>query len=129
MKYTIERNLYGKLANDVRKGKKDVTKAVQTLQGSIIEPIETKHKAASKKPQVKIGVGQDKWNEFTALVVGASEKSLISRIRFVGMKNDRFCVECTDEDFNLLLGAKEVQRIAREFFGCPKSMAPVFYRI
>lgn len=129
LKYTIERNLYGKLANDVRKGKKDVTKAVQTLQGSIIEPIETKHKAASKKPQVKIGVGQDKWNEFTALVVGASEKSLISRIRFVGMKNDRFCVECTDEDFNLLLGAKEVQRIAREFFGCPKSMAPVFYRI
>lgn len=129
LKYTIERNLYGKLANDVRKGKKDVTKAVQTLQGSIIEPIEVKHKVAFKKTRVEVGVGQDKWTEFTALVIGASEKSLISRIRFVGMKNDRFGIECSDEDFNLLLSAKEVQRIAREFFGCLKSMAPVFYRI
>lgn len=129
LKYTIERNLYGKLANDVRKGKKDVTKAVQTLQGCIVESIEVKHKSAVKKPKVEIGVGQDKWNEFTSLVIEPSEKSLISRVRFVGMMDKRFCVECSDEDFGLLLSKNGVGKIAREYFGCQNSLVPVFFRV
>lgn len=82
---------------------------------------------ASSKIETKVGEGADKWKAFCNLIIGDAEKSLISRLSFIGMKNDRFCVECSDEDFDMIrkLGIEEK---AREFFGCKGSFAPVFYR-
>lgn len=131
MKYVIERNLYGKLANDVRSKRKDVADAVRTLQGNIFDVqvhATIKDKAAALKPQVDVGVGQEKWNAFVSLVIEPSEKSLVSRLRFVGMKNERFCVECSDEDFEKLREKNGLEQLAKKFFGCPHSLAPVFYR-
>ena len=81
-----------------------------------------------KKLKVDVGAGQEKWNEFVSLVIEPSEKSLISRLRFVGMKNERFCVECSDEDFEKLREKNGLEQLAKKFFGCPHSLAPVFYR-
>ena len=82
---------------------------------------------ASSKIETKVGEGADKWKAFCKLIIGDAEKSLISRISFVGMKNDRFCVECSDEDFDMIrkFGIEEK---AKEFFGCKGSFAPAFYR-
>ena len=82
---------------------------------------------ASSKIETKVGEGADKWKAFCDLIIGDAEKSLISRLSFVGMKNDRFCVECSDEDFEMIrkLGIEDK---AKEFFGCKGSFAPVFYR-
>lgn len=82
---------------------------------------------ASSKIETKVGEGADKWKAFCNLIIGDAEKSLISRLSFIGMKNDRFCVECSDEDFDMIrkLGIEDK---AREFFGCKGSFAPVFYR-
>jgi hypothetical protein len=81
----------------------------------------------SSKIETKVGEGADKWKAFCKLIIGDAEKSLISRLSFVGMKNDRFCVECSDEDFDMIrkLGIEDK---AKEFFGCVGSFAPVFYR-
>lgn len=127
LKYTIERNLYGKLANDVRTGRKDVSKAVQTLQGSIIEPLAKKQRGKSDKIQVKQGEGLEQWKAFVALVIEPSEKSLISAVRFVGMKNERFCIGCTDEQMEQI-GKSGLVKLAKKFFHCERSLAPVFYR-
>ena len=82
---------------------------------------------ASSKIKTEVGEGTDKWKAFCKLIIGDAEKSLVSRISFVGMKNERFCVECSDEDFDMLrkLGIEEK---AKEFFDCKGSFAPVFYR-
>lgn len=84
-------------------------------------------RSASSKIETKVGEGADKWKAFCNLIIGDAEKSLISRLSFVGMKNDRFCVECSDEDFEMIrkLGIEDK---AKEFFGCKGSFAPVFYR-
>lgn len=82
---------------------------------------------ASSKIETKVGEGTDNWKAFCKLVIGDAEKSLISRISFVGMKNGRFCVECSDDDFEMIrkLGIEDK---AKEFFDCKGSFAPVFYR-
>lgn len=82
---------------------------------------------ASTKIKTEVGEGSDKWKAFCKLVIGDAEKSLISRISFVGMKNERFCVECSDDDFDMIrkLGIEDK---AKEFFDCKGSFAPVFYR-
>ena len=82
---------------------------------------------ASSKIETKVGEGTDKWKAFCKLVIGDAEKSLVSRISFIGMKNGRFCVECSDDDFEMIrkLGIEEK---AKEFFDCKGSFAPVFYR-
>lgn len=79
------------------------------------------------KIQTNMGQGADKWKEFLSLIKDDNRKSLVSRLQFVGMKNNRFCVECSDDDFGMLkpLG---LERIAQEYFGCVGSFAPVFYR-
>ena len=79
------------------------------------------------KIQTNIGEGADKWNEFLSLVIDDNQKSLLSRVRFVGMKNNRFCIECSDDDF-CMLKPSGIERKAQEYFGCIGSFAPVFYR-
>lgn len=102
----------------------NVRKTGKLIEGDIFAHV---HQPTESKIATEVGEGADKWKAFCNLVIGDAEKSLISRLSFVGMKNDRFCVECSDEDFDMIrkLGIEEK---AREFFGCKGSFAPVFYR-
>lgn len=84
-------------------------------------------KTGFSKIKTKMGEGRDQWQAFCKLVTGDAEKSLLSRISFVGMKNERFCVECSDEDFDMIRNLG-IEKTAREFFNCVGSFAPVFYR-
>ena len=102
------------------KGKTQVQVQTDLFGNPIVQP-------ASTKIKTEVGEGIDKWKAFCNLVIGDAEKSLISRISFVGMKNGRFCVECSDDDFEMIrkLGIEDK---AKEFFDCKGSFAPVFYR-
>lgn len=102
----------------------NVWKTGKLIEGDIFAHV---HQPTESKIATEVGEGADKWKAFCNLIIGDAEKSLISRLSFVGMKNDRFCVECSDEDFDMIrkLGIEEK---AKEFFGCKGSFAPVFYR-
>ncbi len=79
------------------------------------------------KIQTEVGQGADKWQEFARLVIDDAQKSLLARLSFVGMKNERFCIQCSDEDF-AQLRTSGLERVAQGYFGCVGSFAPVFYR-
>lgn len=86
------------------------------------------HVNTTESPKIKIVMGgEDKWQSFQAMIIDPSQQALLKRFKFVGMKNDRFCVKATQEDFDLLrtLG---VEDIAKEFFNCKGSYSPTFYR-
>lgn len=86
------------------------------------------HINTTESPKIKIVKGgEDKWQSFQAMIIDPSQQALLKRFKFVGMKNDRFCVKATQEDFDLLrtLG---VEDIAKEFFNCKGSYSPTFYR-
>ena len=86
------------------------------------------HVNTTESPKIKIVKGgEDKWQSFQAMIIDPSQLALLKRLKFVGMKNDRFCVKATQEDFDLLrtLG---VEDIAKEFFKCKGSYSPTFYR-
>ena len=102
----------------------NVRKTGKLIEGDIFAHV---HQPTESKIATEVGEGADKWKAFCNLIIGDAEKSLISRLSFVGMKNDRFCVECSDEDFDMIrkLGIEDK---AKEFFGCKGSFAPVFYR-
>ena len=102
----------------------NVRKTGKLIEGDIFAHV---HQPTESKIATEVGEGADKWKAFCNLIIGDAEKSLISRLSFVGMKNDRFCVECSDEDFEMIrkLGIEDK---AKEFFGCKGSFAPVFYR-
>lgn len=71
--------------------------------------------------------GEEQWNEFLSRIIDPSQTTLLSRVKFLGMKNQRFCIQASQEDFQLLktLG---VEKIAQEFFKCVGSFAPTFYQ-
>lgn len=81
----------------------------------------------SDKIQVQQGEGLEQWNTFLSLVIEPSEKSLLSAVRFVGMKNSRFCIVCTDEQM-MQIKKSGVEKLAKKFFHSEGSLAPVFYR-
>lgn len=81
----------------------------------------------SDKIQVQQGEGLEQWNEFLSLVIEPSEKSLISAVRFVGMKNARFCIACSDEQMEQI-NKSGLVKLAKKYFHCSRSLAPVFYR-
>ena len=86
------------------------------------------HVNTTESPKIKIVKGgEDKWQSFQSMIIDPSQQALLKRLKFVGMKNDRFCVKATQEDFDLLktLG---VEDIAKEFFNCKGSYSPTFYR-
>lgn len=113
------------------------------IDGKVLERKEQKMEKANKEPVIgdlfahvnttespKIKIvkgGEDKWQSFQAMIIDPSQQALLKRFKFVGMKNDRFCVNATQEDFDLLrtLG---VEDIAKEFFNCKGSYSPTFYR-
>ncbi len=71
--------------------------------------------------------GEEQWNEFLSRIIDPSQAALLNRVKFLGMKNQRFCIQASQEDFQLLktLG---VEKIAQEFFNCVGSYAPTFYQ-
>lgn len=79
----------------------------------------------NSKIQMEQG-GEDKWKEFLSMIVDPAQIALLNRVKFVGMKNQRFCIQASQEDFGLLktLG---VEKVAQEFFNCVGSFAPTFY--
>lgn len=81
----------------------------------------------TEKVELKKEQGRDRWTEFVAGVHDANLLNLIGRLRFLGMKNDRFCIECSDDDFEKLQGSSLVQ-MAKQYFNCVGSFSPVFYR-
>lgn len=105
-------------------------KAGKYREGDLFDATEHVQQSSSKadsKIKVSVGKGMEQWQSFLSLVKDDNQKSLVSRLQFVGMKNNRFCIECSDDDFDMLkpLG---LERIAQEYFGCVGSFAPVFYR-
>lgn len=86
------------------------------------------HVNTTESPKIKIVKGgEDKWQSFQAMIIDPSQQALLKRFKFVGMKNDRFCVKATQEDFDLLRNLG-VEDIAKEFFNCKGSYSPTFYR-
>ena len=83
--------------------------------------------AVEYKIQTEVGQGTDKWQEFLSRIIDDNQKTLLSRLSFVGMKNERFCIKCSDDDCGQLR-ASGLERVAQEYFGCVGSFAPVFYR-
>ena len=79
----------------------------------------------NSKIQMEKG-GEDKWKEFLSMIIDPAQTALLNRVKFVGMKNQRFCIQASQEDFGLLktLG---VEKVAQEFFNCVGSFAPTFY--
>ena len=102
----------------------NVRKTGKPIEGDIFAHV---HQPTESKITTEVGEGADQWQAFCNLIIGDAEKSLISRLSFVGMKNDRFCVECSDEDFDMIrkLGIEDKAKV---FFGCEGSFAPAFYR-
>ena len=85
------------------------------------------HVAQSEEQKIKIEQGgEDKWKEFLSMVIDPAQQALLKRIEFLGMKNQRFCVRATEEDFDLLkkLG---VEKVAQQYFNCVGSYSPTFY--
>ena len=60
------------------------------------------------------------------MIIDPSQAALLKRVKFLGMKNQRFCVKASKEDFELLktLG---VEKVAQVYFKCVGSFAPTFY--
>lgn len=113
------------------------------INGKLLEHSPSKNSPKSKEPVVgdlfahvvpettdKIEMengGGDKWNEFLALIIDPAHQALLKRVEFLGMKNKRFCVHCSDEDFELIKSLG-VEKIAQQYFDCVGSFAPTFYR-
>ena len=77
--------------------------------------------------------GENSWNtvrldkrNYTAQKAKEQQKELIKRTKFIGMKNNRFCINIPDEDIRKF---KEtgLENMAKKFFKCEGSLAPVFY--
>lgn len=113
------------------------------IDGKVLERKEQKTSKTNKEPVIgdlfahiaqtessKIQIvkgGEDKWQDFLSLIINPDQQALIKRLKFIGMKNDRFCVKASQEDFDLIktLG---IEDIAKEFFNCKGSYSPTFYR-
>lgn len=125
--FKVKRTALGKAHIDgkvlERKGQKMGKANKEPVIGDLFAHVNT-----TESPKIKIVKGgEDKWQSFQAMIIDPSQQALLKRFKFVGMKNDRFCVKATQEDFDLLrtLG---VEDIAKEFFNCKGSYSPTFYR-
>ena len=84
------------------------------------------YKKTEKKIEVDTSKGVDLWKKFVALVKDKKQKELIARTKFVGMKNERFCINADKEDFERFK-TSGLEQLAQKFFKCECSFAPVFY--
>lgn len=106
-----------------RKGLPKASAAKEPVVGDLFAHVVKPEK--SKIPMEKCG--EEQWNEFLSRIIDPSQAALLNRVKFLGMKNQRFCIQASQEDFQLLktLG---VEKIAQEFFNCVGSFAPTFYQ-
>lgn len=125
--FKVKRTALGKAHIDgkilERKASKTSKTAKEPVVGDLFAHVA---QAESSKIQVVKG-GEDKWQAFLSMIIEPGQQALLKRIKFVGMKNDRFCVKASQEDFDLLktLG---VEKVAQEYFNCKGSFSPTFYR-
>ena len=125
--FKIKRKALGKAHTDGKALERKEQKKGQANKEPVIGDLFA-HVNTTESPKIKIVKGgEDKWQSFQAMIIDPSQQALLKRFKFVGMKNDRFCVKATQEDFDLLrtLG---VEDIAKEFFNCKGSYSPTFYR-
>lgn len=45
-----------------------------------------------KKIEVDTTQGFEQWNQFISMVQDTSQQALLGRCKFIGIKNDRFCI-------------------------------------
>lgn len=111
-----------KRINDKLVKSKDTQTEVQK-EGDIFAHV---YQDKGKKIEVDTSKGEDLWNQFIALIKDKKQKELIKRTKFIGMKNNRFCINIPDEDIRKF---KEtgLENMAKKFFKCEGSLAPVFY--
>ena len=111
-----------KRINDKLVKSKDTQTEVQK-EGDIFAHV---YQDKDKKIEVDTSKGEDLWNQFIALIKDKKQKELIKRTKFIGMKNNRFCINIPDEDIRKF---KEtgLENMAKKFFKCEGSLAPVFY--
>lgn len=125
--FKVKRTALGKAHIDGKILERKVSKTSRTAKEPVVGDLFAHvAQAESSKIQVVKG-GEDKWQAFLSMIIEPSQKALLKRIKFVGMKNDRFCVKSSQEDFDLLktLG---VEKVAQEYFNCKGSFSPTFYR-
>ena len=94
------------------------------LQGDLFAHV---YQNPDKKIEVDTTHGSEQWNQFVSMVHDDNQIALLKRCKFIGIKNDRFCVAASDYDF-VALKTSGLERLAQEFFNCVGSFMPVFYR-
>ena len=85
------------------------------------------YQAEENTVKVEMGEGQELWNKFKKKIKGKKQIEVLERCKLIGMKNQRFLINCNDEDFELMTKLGIMQK-AQEFFNCVGSYAPVIYR-
>lgn len=123
--FKIKRTALGKAhinGNVLDKDKQGLPQSKEPVMGDLFAHVAT---AENSKIEMEKG-GEDKWKEFLSMIIDPSQAALLKRVKFLGMKNQRFCVKASKEDFELLktLG---VEKVAQEYFKCIGSFAPTFY--
>ena len=125
--FKVKRTALGKAHIDGKVLERNVQKTGKSAKEPVMGDLFA-HVNQTETIKIKIVKGgEDKWQDFLTMIIDPSQQALLKRLKFVGMKNDRFCVKASQEDFDLLktLG---VEDIAKEFFNCKGSYSPTFYR-
>lgn len=104
------------------RGKKTSDDATQ--QGDLFAHV---YQNPDKKIEVDTTQGFEQWNQFISMVQDTCQQALLGRCKFIGIKNDRFCIAASEDDF-AALKTSGLERLAQEFFDCVGSFMPVFYR-
>lgn len=112
------------VAGRINKKNQQSQASKQSSEGDIFAHV---YQSTVKNPEVEEGKGKNQWSRFLSVVTDNSQKSLLTRIKFVGMKNNRFCVECSDDDFDDIKKTG-LEKVAKKFFGNENSLAPAFYK-
>lgn len=123
--FKIKRTALGKAhinGNVLDKDKQGLPQSKEPVMGDLFAHVAT---TENSKIEMEKG-GEDKWKEFLSMIIDPSQAALLKRVKFLGMKNQRFCVKASKEDFELLktLG---VEKVAQVYFKCVGSFAPTFY--
>ena len=91
------------------RGKKTSDDAIQ--QGDLFAHV---YQNPDKKIEVDTTQGFEQWNQFISMVQDTSQQALLGRCKFIGIKNDRFCIAASDDDF-AALKTSGLERLAQEF--------------
>ena len=110
--FKIKRTALGKAhinGNVLDKDKQGLPQSKEPVMGDLFAHVAT---AENSKIEMEKG-GEDKWKEFLSMIIDPSQAALLKRVKFLGMKNQRFCVKASKEDFELILKYKNVISFAK----------------